>query len=236
MNILNETQEQRDKELSVIMDVQIDHIEKIQIASPESICIFDHLKHDYPTEYYEYEYLYKFYEDLDLIAYLKTLMYTSVYKRGKHLKSNLDLAKGKCLDFGSGVGTHTIYLIQRKCDVDMLDVPGRLLNFAFERLKYRNLLSKLRHVKLMSSSLMDNHYDYINCLDVLEHCFNPLEEIKTIHRTLKKDGILNLQVSEMIKPSSGHFKESIEIWKNEGKQFLYQNFKKYNDFGVYVKK
>ena len=45
-----------------------------------------------------------------------------------------------------------------------------------------------------------------------------------IHSTMKKGGILHLMVSTMIKPSSGHFSYSIDIWKKYGKGLMDLHF------------
>lgn len=224
-SVLDETQEQRDKELSDILQLPIQKIKSIDMFDIENIKIF---KEDskLPENEEEYMSLYYNYENLNLVGYLKLLMYTSVNRRGKDLKNKLNIANGKCLDYGSGVGTHSIYLMQRNNISWMYDMPeSPLLDFALKRIKYRNLFSKFRAVYLTKLSIPSNWFDYVNCLDVLEHCFNPLEELMVIYDCLKVDGLLHLQVSEMVKPSSGHFKKSIDIWKIDGKEFLSAYFK-----------
>ena len=228
MSVLKESQKERDVELSKILELPLEAIENIDIFNKDNIKIFDEACQKPPKNQTEYEGLYKCYKNLDIVSYIKTLMYTSVYKRGKDLQKNLDLASGNCLDFGSGVGTHSIYMIQNGCRVGVLDVPNSpLLDFTIRRLKYRGMIDKNKFIELYYSSqyLPSNFFDYVNCLDVLEHVYNPLAEIKNIYNTLKIDGILHLQVSKMIKPSSGHFQDSIIKWLNEGFDFLKSYFK-----------
>ena len=63
-------------------------------------------------------------------------------------------------------------------------------------------------------------FDIVICTDVLEHAFNPIRELKRITNCLKPLGKLHLQVSNKVKPSSGHFKQSILKWRESGPKFL----------------
>ena len=218
--ILYESQEQRDKELSEITKVPLKNIKSIIPKSPESIRIYDgkssiETEDDILSLYREYKYL-------DIIAYLKTLMITSVESRHPELYSLIRRTREKiCLDFGSGVGTHTIALLENSNNVSILDVPGPLLSFTLDRIKLRGFKSKVYHHK---SQLPDSFFDLVICTDVLEHVYNP--EIVKITNCLKRSGLLHLQVSSKIKPSSGHFESSIRKWKLEGPKFLGSNYKK----------
>jgi 2-polyprenyl-3-methyl-5-hydroxy-6-metoxy-1,4-benzoquinol methylase len=64
------------------------------------------------------------------------------------------------------------------------------------------------------TSFENDFFDYIFCIDVLEHVKNPFFVLTEINRILKKEGILILSV-----PNPYHFKEIIwNLFKIEDKQ------------------
>lgn len=223
--ILDETQEELDVELAKILRISMSEVRSIKIASPDSIRIFegDNIPDDYSTLYKEYKYL-------NLMGYLRTLMYTSLHCRSIALKKYLRKTKNKiCLDFGSGVGSHAIALMENGNHTDILDVDGPLIHFALERIKYRNL-SHLCNTYFDKDTLPISHYDFIICTDVLEHVNNPIEELERITKSLKQNGILHLRVSTMIKSSSGHFTTTIKKWKKVGPDFLKKHYIKVSPY------
>ena len=228
--ILKETQDQRDKELSDIIGVDIKIIKSKKIASPESIRVFDGDK--IPTNEEEIENLYKEYKSLDIVGYLRTLMYTSVNRRHVELFQLLKNTKDKvCLDFGSGVGTHGIVLAENNNSVHILDVPGPLLEFAKKRFKNRNYKFTAYSNK---SELPKNTFDVVVCSDVLEHVYDPIKELERIYESMKINGQIHVLVSKMKKNSSGHFSESIDKWLRTGPLFLEEHFNRIGET-IYVK-
>jgi len=223
MSVLKETQLQRDEELANLLGMSLEDVQKQPIAAPESImvCNEERAKSITPEEYYQ---LYAEYAYLNWPGYIRTLMKTSSNNRHPELFRFLKGTKDKvCLDFGSGVGTHAIALLENGNSVDMLDVPGELLDFAGKRISSRGYEVLSYH---NNKELVDNHYDIVVCTDVLEHVESPLKELKRIHKTMKTGGLLHLLVSCMRKPSSGHFDSSIDEWIKEGKNYVKENFEK----------
>ena len=217
--ILDETQEDRDLELSNLLNMPLDRVKALSIATPGSIRIFDE-KLNKPKDLTS---LYSNYEYLNFPAYLKTLMFTSVTKRHKEL---FELLRStyylRCLDFGSGCGSHSIGLLQHENEVDSLDVPGKLQEFTRKRIANRKLLGS--NILSNTDELINNSYDTVICSDTLEHVPNPLVELERIYKAMCSGAVIHLLVSTMVKPSSGHFPESIAIWKTEGKKFMSKNF------------
>lgn len=219
--ILDETQEQRDIELSEITGTSLLDIQKIKMCSPDTIRIYDKQSTPGDSEIID---LYSEFKHLNLVGYLKTLMMTSVRKRHRNLMRILRSTKnGVCLDFGSGVGTHTIAMMENNNIVSMLDVEGPLLQFA--RLRVERRFNKIGKTFHEYDNLPNNFYDTVVCSDVLEHVPSPVDELHRIHACIKPTGTLHLEVSTMVKPSSGHFKKSIDNWKSKGIPFLREAFK-----------
>lgn len=219
------------QELSDIRKVDINTIRGLRECSPETICIYGGDKELQNEK--DILSLYKDYKYLNFDGYLKTLMYTSVMRRPPNIISFIKNIRGKkCLDFGSGVGTHAIELAKNGNDVSILDVEGSLFDFAKVRLKRQGVKFKsYNHDALLPNS----EFDVILCLDVLEHVYDPVKELERIYSALKPGGVLCLVVSEMVKKTSGHFQQSIDRWKTYGIPFLNEKFDRLEK-GIYQKK
>jgi len=221
MSILNETQKCRNLELADLIDKSVEYVESLGIATPDSIRVYDEKKNELTKE--EMLNLYKNYKYLDLDAYYKTLMFTSVKKRCKELYQLIrETNTKKVLDYGSGVGTHAISFLENNNEVHVLDVKNSpLLSFTVNRI----LARKYTAIAYDNESILPtNYYDVIICADVLEHVYDPMCELNKMNTALKKDGIIFLEVSNMVKPSSGHFKSSISKWKAKGIKFMKENY------------
>ena len=215
--ILDETQKDRDIELSELLNLPIEAVERLEICAPASIRLYPETLRP-PGSAAEMVEIYKIYKWLDFKAYLRTLMFTSVERRHPELLELLRKVKGKkCLDFGSGVGTHAIALCENENDVTLLDVPGPLSLFAERRIARRG-----HRVSFCDTQepLPKKMFDVVICSDVLEHTYDPVSELQRILDSLKPGGILHIVVSKMVKISSGHFPRSIQNWVRFGQSLL----------------
>ncbi len=234
LSVLKQTQEDRNQELSELMKIPIDRVKSYIIASPDSIRIS--IPENRVETQEDYENLYNNYNYLILVSYYKTLMYTSIYSRPKSLFQFIHNIKNqKCLDYGCGVGTHSILMLQNNNLVTLLDVVGSpFLSFCENRIK-------LRKFKYKDYQIVDNkeelqkQYDSIICVETLEHVYSQMKEIEKITTMLRPKGYLFLLVSGMIKESSGHFPKSILEWKRCGKDFMDKHYEKIENY-VYRKK
>jgi 2-polyprenyl-3-methyl-5-hydroxy-6-metoxy-1,4-benzoquinol methylase len=225
--ILKETQLDRDSELAKILHIPLEEVQSKCIAAPENIQIFSGTMP--PAE--DFTFLYEKFDYLDLIGYFRTLMATSVTRRGGELIKLLNSTRGKnCLDYGCGVGTHAIALMENGNTVSLLDVKGPLVELAVKRILLRISLKEIKKtLPLIYSSLdilPEEYFDLVICTDVLEHVIDPIGALRDITKSLKFGGQVFLRVSTMVKPSSGHFPESIRAWRKEGPSFLEANYKK----------
>lgn len=224
--ILTETQNKRDLELSNLTGVPLKYVKKLEIKSKQAITIYNGSFEVESEE--DYINLYKKYKCVSYVAHLRTVMFTSVHSRHKDLFRLIKATKNKeCLDFGSGVGTHTIALLEQGNSVSMLDVPGPLFSFALRRIWNRGF--EITNLYNHNSLLPNSNFDVVICTDVLEHVFDPIRELKKITNCLKPLGKLHLQVSNKIKPSSGHFKQSVLKWRENGPQFLKEHYIKISE-------
>ena len=224
MSILNESQKYRDFELACLLSMTEKQVENLPIATPDAIRVSDGNKPE------NLEDLYHDYEHLNFPAYLRTLMKTSATRRHSELFKLLRETENKtCLDFGSGVGTHAIALLENGNSVVALDVPGKLQQFTIDRVAWRGHDDKTFIAVYNDVRLRDEMFDVVICSDTLEHVNDPIKELDRIRNSMKIGGIIHLLVSTMVKPSSGHFPESIAIWKTHGQDYLNAHFKKIGD-------
>ncbi|GAJ00549.1 unnamed protein product, partial [marine sediment metagenome] len=89
----------------------------------------------------------------------------------------------KVLDFGGGLGSLSLLLDKRGANVDYLDLPGLVTEFA----KFRSN-GRVNFIDSLEDS--SEAYDLIIAIDVFEHLPDLPEQLKTIAKALKSDGIL----------------------------------------------
>ena len=102
----------------------------------------------------------------------------------KQIINYLPTVKGlKVLDFGGGIGSLSLLLHKRGADVDYLDLPGIVSDFAqFRsngRISFIESLSDKREI-----------YDLIAAIDVFEHLPDLPEQLSMLAQALKPDGVL----------------------------------------------
>jgi 2-polyprenyl-3-methyl-5-hydroxy-6-metoxy-1,4-benzoquinol methylase len=210
-NIFKETQQERDIELAKFYELSVAKVQAMEILAKESLRIFT----DIDITRQSYNDLYKNYQYMNPVHYIRTMSFVTINQRSSYvltMERVLRSLKGKrVLDYGCGVGSHGIYCLQKGAIVDLLDVDGPLYNFAKHRINNRKL--SVANYLYPTSKLTPKSYDAIICLDVLEHIADPLTAITSIVNSLKKNGVLCLEVSTNVQPTSGHFTQSINAWK-----------------------
>jgi len=100
------------------------------------------------------------------------------FKVAKIIKSD-----SKVLDIGCGLGFMHGLLNKKNCDYYGIDWED-YKRVPKERFKKIDLNQKRK------IPFKDNSFDYVLCLDVLEHLFYPIEIINEIKRVTKKKGLL----------------------------------------------
>lgn len=212
---VKQTQKEMDLELAELMGISVKEVECHLIAGKKSIQI--HKGSEIPSDDEDTTNLYKDFSFIDWIGYLRTLMYTSIHRRGNLIPFLKQQKNKKCLDYGCGVGSHSIVLAELGNDITILDVKGKALDFVCKRLKRRNIKFDFLDEQ---SELPKNKYDVVICIETLEHVFNPASVLRKIYLSLKKGGLFYLRYSKKIKNSSGHFPENIKKTNKSWKKML----------------
>lgn len=147
--------------------------------------------------------------------------------------------KIKLMDYACGSATLSFSLMD-KLNIEKLDL-FELDNYIGNYLK-QNSDNKIKYYDILKDE-MNNQYDAILSIDVLEHLENPSETLIKMHKALKKGGILVLHAPfELDDPS--HIPEAADDFFNKnGFNFLNKNFKliydRQNEFlisAIYQKK
>ncbi|AAQ00471.1 SAM-dependent methyltransferase [Prochlorococcus marinus str. SS2] len=107
------------------------------------------------------------------------------------LRLEKKFAHGKVLDFGGGIGTHSLAAANLKEveHVFFVDLNPQNREFVFERAK-RLGISKFISVHRDMASISEVSFDTIICFDVLEHLPNPSEQLLTFAKCLSKESVV----------------------------------------------
>lgn len=143
---------------------------------------------------FDWEQATEFYRDRVGEAYLFDLgiwHLTSKDYIGDTLRLVADHAKGRVLDFGGGIGTHTIgaALCSQVQQVVYCDINPMNRAFVEYRAAQLGLQSK---IVFCSELAADETFDTIICFDVVEHLPAPSQQLLQFHKMQAKDGTLIL--------------------------------------------
>jgi len=174
------------------------------------------------------------YKDFSRVTpeFLKLLLWTSNTQRPKDILSFLKKTKDKkCLDFGSGVGTHSLILAENHNEVVSVDLEGPLQDFFKFRAKSRGL--DINFFNIVPE--LKEYFDVLVCLDVLEHIYSPFDCFIELVYTLKIGGYLLLEIGEMTNDKMGHFCYINKQIKDKLWNYIDKYYTKEKE-GIYVKR
>ncbi|HIE30486.1 TPA: class I SAM-dependent methyltransferase [Candidatus Poribacteria bacterium] len=92
------------------------------------------------------------------------------------------------LNYGCGIGEEGIALAEAGFDVTLADVPGKTFAFAKWRVQQRGL--KMRFIEIEDDAPLQDIYDGIICLEVLEHLLDPCVVLRHFYEHLASNGYL----------------------------------------------
>ena len=95
------------------------------------------------------------------------------------------LPHGKVLEIGPGNGAFLKLCLNRGIDIEGLDLSSRVAQDLAERLG-----CFVEHGTIEERSASSGGYAAVVAFDVIEHCLNPAEWLKSIHAALKPRGLL----------------------------------------------
>ncbi len=150
-----------------------------------------------------------FYEITPFYNFELSLWHMTRYQK-KFRQAVLEIAKGKVLDFGGGIGDMSLMLAKRGFLVEYADVAGNTYNYAkwqFSKAKLNIPMIDLSSqtgvpaepATIASGQKISRKYDTIICIDVIEHLPNAKEVLKSLADALNSGGSMvatNLTISQ----------------------------------------
>jgi SAM-dependent methyltransferase len=158
-------------------------------------------------------------------SYIIVSAITSLRRRPSDLFALIRRQKpgNKVLEFGCGSSTHGIACAQRGCEVTIVDVSPKMLNWATSRYASRGLNVKVHPI---DKELPKKYFDTVICSDVLEHVPNPGAVLKRFVQAMKIGAVVHLHVALVPNLAKGHLPVAIRGWKKVCVPMLQKSFKK----------
>jgi SAM-dependent methyltransferase len=126
------------------------------------------------------------------------------------------------LDFGSGIGTHSL-IYAKKNFITLVEINEMLLDFTKWRFKKFKLINKANFYKKIPKN---QRFDMILLMDVIGHLTNPESIISYICSALKEGGILRVTFDNVIDENDDIFHRNKNI--NFNNLFINNNLKRIN--------
>lgn len=151
--------------------------------------------------------------------------------RHAHFKKALGLTKQKeftdILDAGSGIGCYTLALARKYTHASILGVDNVKKNMLIGKTmaKMMNVENTTFVVGNLEKSITKK-FDFIVCIDVLEHINDAQKVLKNFYRSLKPGGYLYIHVPQV---HQKRFFKRFQTWSHEGhvrEGFLPSSFQK----------
>ncbi len=100
------------------------------------------------------------------------------------------LKPGRALELGCGPGRNAIYLAQKGCRVDAVDLSKEALNWGEERAREQNLPVRFIHQNIFDLDIEDGSYDFIYDSGCFHHLapHRRLTYVELVNRALKPGG------------------------------------------------
>jgi ubiquinone/menaquinone biosynthesis C-methylase UbiE len=169
----------------------------------------------------------EFYKNNENYIYDLVMWWQRNRRQREDILSMIDKTKAKkILDYGCGIGDYGLACNERfNSTVAFYDINIHSLHYLAWRIGNRrsvgcSIVTSQKDMKMC-------YYDYIFCLDVLEHVKEPEKELEKIKALLKEDGILIAIVAPLQEGIPQHISQ-IDIEK--------YGFEKINDYMYRVKK
>ena len=137
--------------------------------------------------------------------------------RFRHVSKLLDTKAGHVIiDLGCGYGLFSTWLASMGVRVIGIDTDSDKIKFAQKTAKILHIRNRSSYVMASVDSLpfKEKSFDYLLCLDVIEHIPNDLNALSEMSRILKPSGILILTTP--CQPQKFRFKSGIELHEHWG--------------------
>ena len=143
----------------------------------------------------EDKYLFNALSDLSPLYFLRKMQYPILFDifYASEINKKYLFPSSRVLDYGCGAGDLGIYFSINGHATTFVDIEDGILKYVKKRLKNRQIHDECIGVSIEQQlPKLENEYDIIICVEVLEHVRNPLELIYFLINHMNDDGILML--------------------------------------------
>jgi len=116
-----------------------------------------------------------------------------------------DFKNKKILDLGCGRGDFLLECHKEKIDVIGIDINPNYIKISKEKIKGNGFEPNIIQGRGEELPFEDNYFDFVNCVDVLEHTQNPQKVLSEIYRVLKKGGRTFITIQNRLSVRDGHY-------------------------------
>lgn len=121
----------------------------------------------------------------------------------------------RVLDFGSGIGSDSLYLAERGYSVTLADVPGTTQAFAKHRFNRRGYDARFISIVGARPNIR-SRFDVVIAFDVLEHVQDPCATISALAGCLRPGGVAVINWPTVNDPAHPcHLAENVALFASE---------------------
>lgn len=141
-----------------------------------------------------------------------------------------DFRGKKILELGCGRGDFLLECHKEGLDVVGIDINPEYIKISEEKIKENGFKPHIILAKGEELPFEDNYFDFVNCVEVLEHTQNPEKVLSEIYRVLNSDGRAFITVHNRFGAKDAHYKLWFLNWMPRflGKIYI-RVMKKYKD-------
>ena len=140
--------------------------------------------------------------------WIKWYSRVAVYKSLRTVKILLEYKnnQAKLLDLGCGIGITFGFVSQTFPNSTACDIDEKALTATSELLARIGIKRKIVKYQGKRLPFVDNYFDIVTSIEVIEHVDDPEFMLSEIYRVLKKDGILHITTANKWWPYEPHYK------------------------------
>jgi len=116
-----------------------------------------------------------------------------------------DFKDKKILDLGCGRGDFLLECYKEELNVVGIDINLEYIKISEEKLRKNGFKPNIIHGKGENLPFENNYFDFINCVEVLEHTKNPKSILEECYRVLKNDAKIFLTTHNKTSIKDSHF-------------------------------
>jgi len=123
-----------------------------------------------------------------------------------------DFEGKKILELGCGRGDFLLECHKEGLDVVGIDINPEYIKISEEKIKKNSFRPHIIFAKGEKLPFENNYFDFVNCVEVLEHTENPEQVLKECFRVLKNNGQAYITIHNRLGFKDAHYKLKFLNW------------------------